>query len=210
MKTLYLTRDELALIILYLNKAEARDKICRAIQYGSKFLSGGKPGTAQNVYRNTSLARKVFRLFKFLNDFQLLISPVHRRTPLPLVLLGKCKNALLCTYFFLDQFVWLGRSGIYKNKILTELISGFSIFCWLGSSICIVIIEDELHRAKLQKTKDRIVALIKSSMDIVVAIGLLRLAPWIIGHRVTGFLGLITSLISCYQLLPVRPKLKTA
>lgn len=64
MKTLYLTRDELALIILYLNKAEARDKICRAIQYGSKFLSGGKPGTAQNVYRNTSLARKVFRLFK--------------------------------------------------------------------------------------------------------------------------------------------------
>lgn len=64
MTTLDLSRAELALIVLYLNKAEARDKICRAIQYGSKFLSGGQPGTAQTVDKNTSLARKVFRLFK--------------------------------------------------------------------------------------------------------------------------------------------------
>ena len=64
MTTLDLTRAELALIVLYLNKAEARDKICRAIQYGSKFVSGGQPGTAQIVDKNTSLARKVFRLFK--------------------------------------------------------------------------------------------------------------------------------------------------
>ena len=64
MTTLDLTRAELALIVLYLNKAEARDKICRAIQYGSKFVSDGQPGTAQIVDKNTSLARKVFRLFK--------------------------------------------------------------------------------------------------------------------------------------------------
>lgn len=64
MSTLDATRAELALVVLYLNKAEARDKICRAIQYGSKFLSDGQPGTAQNVDKSTSLARKVFRLFK--------------------------------------------------------------------------------------------------------------------------------------------------
>lgn len=64
MSTLDATRAELALLVLYLNKAEARDKICRAIQYGSKFLSNGEPGTAQNVDKSTSLARKVFRLFK--------------------------------------------------------------------------------------------------------------------------------------------------
>lgn len=57
-------RADLALAIVYLNKAEARDKICRAIQYGSKFVSNGEPGTAQNVDKTTSLARKVFRLFK--------------------------------------------------------------------------------------------------------------------------------------------------
>lgn len=64
MSSLDATRAELALVVLYLNKAEARDKICRAIQYGSKFLSNGEAGTAQNVDKSTSLARKVFRLFK--------------------------------------------------------------------------------------------------------------------------------------------------
>ena len=63
MSTLDATRAELALVILYLNKAEARDKICRAIQYGLKFWSDGQPGTAQNVDKSTSLARKVFHLF---------------------------------------------------------------------------------------------------------------------------------------------------
>lgn len=64
MSTLDVARAELGLVVLYLNKAEARDKICRAIQYGSKYLSNGEPGTAQNVDKSTSLARKVFRLFK--------------------------------------------------------------------------------------------------------------------------------------------------
>ena len=60
MSTLEATRAELTLLVLYLNKAEARDKICRAIQYGSKFFSNGEPGTVQNVDKSTSLARKVF------------------------------------------------------------------------------------------------------------------------------------------------------
>ncbi|TXG59189.1 hypothetical protein EZV62_017018 [Acer yangbiense] len=68
--TLDATRAELALVVLYLNKAEARDKICRAIQYSSKFLSNGQPGTAQNVDKSTSLARKVFSLFKFWKEIK--------------------------------------------------------------------------------------------------------------------------------------------
>ena len=235
--TLDVTRAELALLVLYLNKAEARDKICRAIQYGSKFVSGGQPGTAQNVDKSTSLARKVFRLFKFVNDLHGLISPVPQGTPLPLVLLGKSKNALLSTFLFLDQIVWLGRSGIYKNKERTELIGRISLFCWMGSSICTTLVEigelgrlsasmkklekeidksvgdkyhNEQYRTKLQKSNERTLALIKAAMDIVVAAGLLQLAPKKITPRVTGAFGFTTSLISCYQLLPSRPKAKTS
>ncbi|KAL6495458.1 Peroxisomal biogenesis factor [Orobanche gracilis] len=141
MNSLDVARAELALAVLYLNKSEARDKICRAIQYGSKFLSKGQPGTAQNVDKSTSLARKVFRLFKFINDLHALISPNAPGTPLPLILLGKSKNALLSTFLFLDQIVWLGRTGIYKNKERTELIGRISLFCWLGSSICTTLVE---------------------------------------------------------------------
>lgn len=233
MSTLDATRAELGLLVLYLNKAEARDKICRAIQYGSKFLSDGQPGTAQNVDRSTTLARKVFRLFKFVNDLHALISPAPRGTPLALILLGKSKNALLSTFLFLDQFVWLGRSGIDQNKERTELMGRISLFCWMGSSVCSTLVElgeigrlsasmkklekelknnnkydNEKYRAKLKESNERTLALIKAAMDIVVAVGLLQLAPKKVTLRVTGAFGFVTSLISCYQLLPARSKPK--
>ncbi len=235
MTTLDVARAELALAVLYLNKAEARDKICRAIQYGSKFVSNGEPGTAQNVDKSTSLARKVFRLFKFINDLHGLISPVAPGTPLPLVLLGKSKNALLSTFLFLDQVVWLHRTGIYKNKERAELIGRISLFCWMGSSICTTLVEvgelgrlskslkklekdlkgsdkykDEQYSSKLKKSNERTLALVKAGMDIVVAVGLLQLAPKKVTPRVTGAFGFVSSLISCYQLLPSPPKSKTS
>ncbi|XP_027350455.1 peroxisomal membrane protein 11C isoform X2 [Abrus precatorius] len=196
MSTLDATRAELGLLVLYLGKAETRDKICRAIQYGSKFLSNGEPGTAQNVDKSTSLARKVFRLFKFVNDLHALISPTPQGTPLPLILLGKSKNALLSTFLFLDQFVWLGRSGIYQ-KLEKELKNSNKY-------------DNEQYRAKLNKSNERTLALIKAGMDIVVAVGLLQLAPKKVTPRVTGAFGFASSLISCYQLLPAPVKSKTS
>ncbi|WOG95379.1 hypothetical protein DCAR_0414695 [Daucus carota subsp. sativus] len=229
MSTLDVARAELALAVLYLNKAEARDKICRAIQYGSKFVSNGEPGTAQNVDKSTSLARKVFRLFKFINDLHGLISPPVKGTPLPLILLGKSKNALLSTFLFLDQIVWLGRSGIYKNAERTQLIAKISLYCWMGSSVCTTLVEigeigrlsasmkklekdkvwNEEYRAKLKNSNERSLSLIKAAIDIVVAAGLLQLSPKKITPRVTGAFGFTSSLISCYQLLPAAPKSKT-
>ncbi|MBA0714902.1 hypothetical protein Golax_013844, partial [Gossypium laxum] len=184
----------------------------------------GQPGTAQNVDKSTSLARKVFRLFKFVNDLHGLISPVPQGTPVPLVLLGKSKNALLSTFLFLDQIVWLGRTGIYKNKERAELIGRISLFCWMGSSICTTLVElgelgrlsasmkklekrlkdsdkykNEEYRVKLQNSNERTLALVKAGMDIVVAVGLLQLAPKKVTPRVTGAFGFVSSLISCYQ-----------
>ena len=234
MSTLDVARAELGYVVLYLNKAEARDKICRAIQYGSKYLSNGEPGAAQNVDKSTSLARKVFRLFKFVNDLHALISPTPSGTPLPLVLLGKSKNALLSTFLFLDQIVWLGRTGIYKNKERAELIGRISLYCWMGSSICTTLVElgelgrlsasmkklekdlknsdkykNEQYCSKLQKSNERSLALVKAAMDIVIAVGLLQLAPKKVNPRVTGAFGFVSSLISCYQLLPSPQKTKT-
>jgi len=42
-------------------------------------------------------------------------------------------------------------------------------------------------------------ALIKAGMDVVVAFGLLQLAPKKVTPRVTGAFGFASSLISCYQ-----------
>ncbi|KAL6334787.1 hypothetical protein AAG906_021551 [Vitis piasezkii] len=105
--TLDATRAELALVILYLNKAEARDKICRAIQYGLKFWSDGQPGTAQNVDKSTSLARKVFHLF-FNNLLVLFVF-------LSIVFVA-LQNALLSTFLLLDQI---------SQRIVTQLSPQF-------------------------------------------------------------------------------------
>eukprot|EP00249_Psilotum_nudum_P030478 c43130_g1_i1 orf=141-872(+) len=230
-------RADIAFLALYLSKAETRDKICRAIQYGSKFISGGEPGPAQQVDKSTSLARKVFRLLKSVNELQGLLTPPPKNTPLALVFLGKSKNALMATFLFLDQLVWAGRTGIYKNKEHTELISKISLHCWMAGCACNSLLEiSEVLRLasainkidknlklakqsgniertnlmeqkllKLQASHEKLLNFIKASLDIIVAVGLLQLAPGKVTSRATGGFGFITSLISCYQLLPSQP-----
>ena len=82
-----------------------------------------------------------------MNDLHALLTPQPKSTPLPLVLLGKSKNSLLSTFLALDQIVWAGRTGIYKNKERVELISRISLYCWLSSPMCTTLIEiSELRR----------------------------------------------------------------
>nr|XP_029123615.1 peroxisomal membrane protein 11C [Elaeis guineensis] len=170
----------------------------------------------------------------FVNNLHALISPPSKGTPLPLILLGKSKNALLSTFLFLDQIVWAGRTGIYQNKEHVELIGRISLFCWMGSSACTTVIElaeigrlsasmkklekelkqkkyeNEKYLNKIKQSNERLLALIKASMYIVVAVGLLQLAPKKVTPCVTGAFGFMSSLISCYQLLPAPSKSKTS
>lgn len=59
--------------------------------------------------------------------------------------------------------------------------------------------QNEQYQSKIQKSNERSLALIKAGMDIVVAVGLLQLAPKKVTPRVTGAFGFVSSLISCYQ-----------
>lgn len=61
--------------------------------------------------------------------------------------------------------------------------------------------QNEQYQAKLKKSNERTLALIKAGIDVVVAAGLLQLAPQKITPRVTGAFGFASSLISCYQVL---------
>lgn len=65
--------------------------------------------------------------------------------------------------------------------------------------------QNEQYCAKLKQSNERTLALIKAAMDIVVAVGLLQLAPKKVTPRVTGAFGFVTSLISCYQVSSVIP-----
>lgn len=76
MHTLEVARFDVAVLALYFNKAEARDKFCRAIQYFCKFINNGQPGIAYDIEKSSSLARKAFRIFKVISfSFILSIHP---------------------------------------------------------------------------------------------------------------------------------------
>ncbi|GBG93459.1 hypothetical protein CBR_g70808, partial [Chara braunii] len=53
--------------------------------------------------------------------------------------------------------------------------------------------------ANAKKARERSLNLVKSGLDVFVAMGLLQLAPNTVDARVTGLLGFVTSVISCYQ-----------
>ncbi|XP_022770355.1 peroxisomal membrane protein 11D isoform X2 [Durio zibethinus] len=90
----------------------------------------------------------------------------------------------------------VGRLSVSMKKLEKDLKNGDKY-------------KNEEFRAKLQKSNERTLALVKAAMDIVVAVGLLQLAPKKVTPRVTGAFGFVSSVISCYQLLPSPPKSKT-
>lgn len=123
----------------------------------------------------------------------------------------------------------LGRTGIVKNKEATDRVARISLYCWMASSACAGLVElgelkrlsrsmrklarelrdtdkyeNEQYQDKMRQSDERLLALVKAAMDVVVAVGLLQLAPKKVTPRVTGAFGFVTSLISCYQQLPSR------
>jgi hypothetical protein len=63
----------------------------------------------------------------------------------------------------------------------------------------LVTLQEAERAADAEKIKTKMISLIRSNLDTVVGIGLVGLAPETVTPRVTGSLGLITSLIACYQ-----------
>lgn len=70
--------------------------------------------------------------------------------------------------------------------------------------VVLLYMQNEEYCAKLQKSNERTLALVKAGMDIVLAVGLLQSAPKKVTPRVTGAFGFVSSLISCYQVLDSR------
>eukprot|EP00250_Pteridium_aquilinum_P015868 c22810_g1_i3 orf=290-985(+) len=230
MDSLNPTKRHLDLLSRYLNQAEVRDKICRTIQYGAKFVSGGTEGVADKVDFSTGTARKVFRLLKSVDELNALVAVAPKQHHKPVVFLGRSKNALMAVYLALDNLVWAGSVGIYKNKRHTELVSNVSLYFFLGG--CAASSLNELYQliqlvGKRKTDKDKVpvttqeeeverqwhphaLSFVKSSMDVVLAIGLLQLASKRVTPRVTGALGTVTSLITCYELFKaITLKVKT-
>lgn len=98
-------------IIAWLNKTEGRDKFCKAIQYGARILKHNAVvnGDKELALRFDGLfvgmrnARKLFRLFKTINEYQKLVEILTKKGNS----FDKALNALNRIFFGLYWYVLL-------------------------------------------------------------------------------------------------------
>ncbi|GJZ38918.1 hypothetical protein Tco_0585481 [Tanacetum coccineum] len=122
-----IARTEVALAVLYLTKAEAEDQICRAIQYGSKFLNNGEAG-ATNI--NSDFSPELY--LQFVNDSHALICPTALGTHLP-ICWGKVCILFLADLVFCEMLIRVeygeGERLMPRQKMFKELDGKLKSIC---------------------------------------------------------------------------------
>lgn len=226
------TAESLKAVNGFLGKTDGRDKLCATIQYACMFIAAGEPGNSRKIMASVAAARKVFRIFRPLeNVTPLLTNPSFVQSqPLHTQALAKLKSCLNTLYFSADHVVWASQAGIVTDKTLVDRAQKLSLYSWLGASCCTIASElsdimraalpavvvpqdsgvDSKYFARQQAAVDAInkrgLILVHACVQAFLAIGLLQLRPW--KPRMVGALGTIASAINCYMLFPATPTKK--
>ncbi|KAL6012384.1 hypothetical protein ACLOJK_002871 [Asimina triloba] len=118
-------RDSLARLEAYLAKRDGVDKLLKISRYASKIILASSllPQShprLKSFESSVGLSRKAFRLGKFVQDVNALRSATHRDSG------GRAALAVLAyggegVYYFLEQFVWLGKAGLIDGRRLPAL-----------------------------------------------------------------------------------------
>ncbi|KAK4352008.1 hypothetical protein RND71_027526 [Anisodus tanguticus] len=120
-------RDFLIHLEAYLAKRDGVDKLLKISRYASKIIltSSVIPESLplsrrlKSFESNVGVSRKAFRLGKFVQDVNALrLTPVSSKQELILLILAYGGEGL---YYFVEQFVWLGKSGLIDKKNLNNL-----------------------------------------------------------------------------------------
>ncbi|RAL53618.1 hypothetical protein DM860_012233 [Cuscuta australis] len=120
-------RDFLLRLEAYLCKRDGVDKLLKISRYAAKIVIASSllpPGAPLNhrlksFESSVGLSRKAFRLGKFVQDLNALRSSSSSSAEhLLLSLLAYGGEGL---YYFVEQFVWLGKSGLIDKKHLNRL-----------------------------------------------------------------------------------------
>jgi len=149
--------------------------------------------------------------------------------------LAQLKALSMAAFFGFDHVVWAGGAGLVEDKTLLEKAQKLSFYGWLLGSLC-QLAADAAELRKLAAARDkaraaggddpkaaaqageaaqaalqtRALAAAGTAAQAAVAAALLGLLP--LKPRTIGVLGVTTSVIACYQLMPAvaKPKAKDA
>ncbi|XP_059279190.1 peroxisomal membrane protein 11A [Lycium ferocissimum] len=120
-------KDFLIHLEAYLSKRDGVDKLLKITRYATKIILSSSviPDSVPLSHRlksfesNVGVSRKAFRLGKFVQDVNALrLASVSSKEELILTFLAYGGEGL---YYFVEQFVWLGKAGLIDKKNLSNL-----------------------------------------------------------------------------------------
>jgi len=142
---------------------------------------------------------------------------------------AQLKALSMAAFFGFDHVVWAGGAGLVEDKTLLEKAQKLSFYGWLLGSLC-QLAADAAELRKLLAARDkaraaagdapgaaaaadaaaapalhqRAIAATGTAAQAALAAALLGLLP--LKPRTIGLIGVTTSAIACYQLMPPLPK----
>ncbi|KAL9245029.1 hypothetical protein vseg_018728 [Gypsophila vaccaria] len=126
-------RDTLVRIETYLAKRDGVDKLLKISRYATKLILASSTastmpglirGRLESFESSVGLSRKAFRLGKFIQDVNSLrstLSNVKSSHPRIILILALVSYGGEGVYYFLEQFVWLSKSGLINAGLSRRL-----------------------------------------------------------------------------------------
>lgn len=130
-------RDFLTRLEIYLAKRDGVDKLLKISRYATQIILASSILTQQPLVTrlkafesNVGISRKAFRLGKFVQDVNALRST--RFTTRLNVILSVIAYGGEGLYYFIEQFVWLGKAGLIDKRHLPSLQKWSAWFEFVG------------------------------------------------------------------------------
>ncbi|CAN7046096.1 unnamed protein product [Brassica oleracea var. botrytis] len=132
-------RDFLNHLETYLAKRDGVDKLLKISRYTTKIIlassllpeSGSLTHRLKSFESSVGVSRKAFRLGKFVQDINALrASPRDSSRDLLLLVIAYGGEGL---YYFVEQFIWLAKSGLIDAKWLQKISAWAELVGYVGS-----------------------------------------------------------------------------
>ena len=212
---------------------EGRDKFCKAIQYGARIAKWHFDGSNEDLhgrfnglFNNMKTARKLFRLFKTLNEYKKLQDILSKGDLDQVAILNALSRVAFGLYWFFDNLVALG--SVKFLHLDAKQMNKYGAFWWfigliLGQAVALIKLSDLASQEakirgqeKSEETKKQLRAIqakkfaeylniIKQLGDMVTSSQAIELPSkfgFSFNDGQVGLGGFVSAVITMYQLYP--------
>lgn len=144
---------------------EGRDKFCKAIQYASRFIKWyleGKDddlkGRFTGLFNGMKSARKLFRLFKSVNEYKKIMDILGKKSLSQTDMLNAASRLCFLLYWFFDNLVVLSSTKFLKYD--AKQMNKYGAFWWflglvLGQAVAFITLSELAEKEAALRKKER-------------------------------------------------------